>query len=169
MVMRKILRILGSRYGIAAILLVAVIVVVSIAKLSTDTNSEGTTNSNDSVDNVDEGDPNDGYVEPSGDSKSSKLPSAAVKQADSFAKAWVDTRSKSQEDWFKEVAKYSTKRVKDQLHDTAPEAVPAKKIQDKPVIDDNNVEIGTDKGLLILGMIKENKDWLVNSIDFENP
>jgi hypothetical protein len=164
------MRLLGSRYGIAAILLLAVIAVVVIAKANSDPNpGNGVNNGSTYSDDAGSGAPNDGMEDPGSDAKpSSNLPAKAVDNAKAFTKAYIDT-DKSQKDWFAGISPYLTGEKKQELKQTDPSRVPIKEIRGKPELTGNNVNFQTDAGLLLLRMVEQDGKWLVDGIDFQNP
>lgn len=174
---RKALRLLGSRYGIATLLLVAVIIVVGVAKANTDPGSDGITANSEEETEVAAGDPNDGVAtaEPDDGAGSDSapaddsLPPEAVETAQSFANAWIDTDGKSAAEWFEAVSVHATENLKTSLADTDPSRVPATELRGDPVVSSTSVEIDTDTGLLILRLTQEDGIWYVDGIDFENP
>lgn len=178
MIVSKVLRMLGTRYGIAAILLLFVVAVVAVARVSATSGFDSDNpaqDPDDSAHSVEPGAPDDGYADghsdhPDGGSagpEADDLPPDAVETAESFAAAWVDTSGKSQQDWHEEVAPYATEDVQTQLEVTEPENVPAEEITGEPQASGNNVEIETDGGLLILRLSSHTGSWLVAGIDFE--
>jgi hypothetical protein len=171
---RKILRLLGSRYGIAALLLLIVIAVVGIAKATTDP-SPGDTPGGGEVESFSEGAPDDGVAEPSqpgegpaSASQESQLPQAALDAGKAFATAWVDS-DRSKADWYAAVSEHASDKVREEFAETDPSRVPATEIRDEPVATGTSVEIKTDKGLLILEMLEKDGKWYVDGVDFQNP
>jgi hypothetical protein len=170
---RRILRALGSRYGIAAILLLLVIVVVATARANQDSHSDGRREDG-TVDNVEPGASNDGFSSPSAESgepeeAEDRLPAAAVDTATAFALAWLDTGSVTDQQWHDRLSQYSTIGLREQLAGVSPDSVPAGEIRGDPRTEHTNVEFDTDEGLLILRMTEENGSWLVAGIDFQRP
>lgn len=170
---RKILRILGSRYGIAALLLLIVIAVVTIANANSQTNPDGRTNQNGTVDNIEPGASDDGFVPPSPEPHASEsseevLPQSAIATAAAFAAAWVDTAEVTAQQWYDAVSQYAAPELQTQLKDVDPQQVPATKVEGEPVATTTGVEIDTDQGLLVLRMSEENGNWYVAGIDFFN-
>ncbi|ADD40201.1 hypothetical protein [Stackebrandtia nassauensis] len=164
---RKILRILGSRYGIAAILLVVVIIVVGLARANGGTDSDTTVDGSDSMGTEDAGEPNDGVVtESDEESAESSLPKKAVDNATEFAKAYIKT-DRSAKAWRADVGKNATQKVKDELKYIDPEVVPIKEITDDPSAEGQTVRFPTDAGLLILRMKVQDEVWLVDGIDLD--
>ncbi|MGH8794556.1 MAG: hypothetical protein ACRDXX_18140 [Stackebrandtia sp.] len=171
MIVRKILRMIGSRYGIAAMLLLLVVGVVAVAKAnSTPGDSDATTGSDDAEQTVEPSGPDDGRTDPPGEDASDDVPSLpdeAVDVALSFAEAWVDV-DKSQADWHSGISRYANEDVQKQLENTDPGSVPAAEIsEEEPNISGNWVEVDTDTGLLRLLMNSDNEKWLVAEIDFQ--
>lgn len=161
---RKVLRFLGSRYGIGVVLLVAVIVIVSIARANGGSRP-GTTgsNSDSNIGTEDAGEPNDGVVDT--ESEKPQLPQEAIDVATDFAEAYIDT-DQSAEKWRNGWGKNATEQVKEQLEDVGPEAVQIREIQDEPTVEGQTVKFPTDAGLLILRVKEQDGVWLVDGIDF---
>ncbi|TWJ11708.1 hypothetical protein LX16_2435 [Stackebrandtia albiflava] len=172
---RRVLRMLGSRYGIAAILLLVVISVVAVAQdQSRSTPGDGGQQGN-TVDNVEPGAPDDGFATPSADPGATSgpaadvLPDSAVDTATAFAVAWVDTGSATAAEWVDRLAPYATRELHEQLAGVDPVSVPATEVRGEGRASAAHVEFDTDAGLLILRMTEENGGWLVAGIDFRRP
>lgn len=165
---RKIIRMLGSRYGIAAILLLVVIVVVGIARANGGPRQDESVSGSDSdIGTEDAGQPNDGVVTESDDEpEKPTLPDKAVDNASAFADEYIDT-DRSAKAWRGAWDEYATQIVKDQLKDVDPEQVPINEIRDDPTVEGQTVRFPTDAGLLILRMKEQDGVWLVDGIDFD--
>ena len=173
MLARRILRLLGTRYGIIAIIVVVVVIVVGAARLNPEpTDDTARHNTEDESLDEDEGHEHvDGFDESQEDLDEdlTKLPPEAVDTALAFAKAWVNPDDAEKDAWFEAISKYTTKNLQKSLKATDPKVVPADKIVGKPDAKANNVKMETDAGLLTLRVIKEDGSWKVDGIDFENP
>lgn len=173
MIARRILRLLGTRYGMIAIIVVAVVIIVGVARFNTEP-SDDTARHNQDDEQV--GEEEEGHVDGFDESQEeeldedlTKLPPEAVDLASAFAKDWVNPDDAKKDEWFEAVSTRSTKNLQEQLKATDPQVIPAKKIVGKPDAKGNYVEIETDTGLLTLRLIKEDGSWKVDGIDFENP
>lgn len=163
---RKILRFLGSRYGIAAIMLLLVIVVVGIARANGGSDQDTTVGDSDSdIGTEDDGEPNDGVYSEPADEKPT-LPDEAVNNATDFAEEYIDT-DRSADAWRTAWSDNATQRLKDQLKGVGPETVPINEIRDEPSVEGQTVRFPTDAGLLILRMTEQDGVWLVDGIDLD--
>ena len=170
---RRILRALGSRYGIAAILLVIVVMVVAVAQATSDPRPGGDRRQGGVVEEPTPGAPDDGYVDAPTESASSEpatsaLPDQAVADAEAFAQLWMDTEEVSEEQWLDRLRPYATEGTITQLSGVDPANVPATEIIGDATVSGPNVTFDTDRGLLTVTMTEENGAWKVSSIDFEH-
>jgi hypothetical protein len=187
---RQVLRVLGSRYGMALVLLVLVLAAVGVARAVSDHSpaspvvapppttgasgvgasgpdaSAGSSEalSDDSVNGSES--PQAPIVSPGAD--------APEVVALKFANAWLRTKGVSSAAWLKGMQPYLTQRVIDLLADTSPEKVPATDVR-------GPVELGTrsatlveanvpvNPGTLRLRLIVNKGRWLVDSVDWERP
>ncbi|HIW62611.1 MAG TPA: hypothetical protein H9881_09155 [Candidatus Stackebrandtia excrementipullorum] len=170
---RRILRILGSRYGIAAILVLLVVVVVAVAQANSDPRPGGSRQQDGVVKEPSPGAPDDGYAVPDSEAAEEPttenvLPAQAIADATTFADLWVVVGEVSAEAWYARLAPYATEATAQQLSGVDPLNVPASEIIGEPTIVGPTVEFDTDQGLLILTMTEENGTWKVSSIDFDH-
>lgn len=167
---RRILRVLGSRYGIAAILVLIVVMVVAVAQANSDPRPGGRQQDG-VVDEPSPGAPDDGYADPEADASDADddvLPDQAVSDAEAFARLWVDTEQVSEEVWLDRLRPYVTESTAQQLSGVDPANVPATEIVGEATVSGPSVTFDTDRGLLTLTMTEENEMWKVSSIDFDH-
>jgi hypothetical protein len=178
--MRPVLRLLGTRYGIALVLTLLVLGAVGIARSVTGTyqnaplagpatepslsssNSAGPTAGNDSV--------------PTPESPSPPLtsPGAAPPEqvAADFTRAWLKHDGVTSAQWRQSLAKYATPALLEKLKDTDPAGVPAKRTTG-PVTLQNRAAtfveaiLPVDSGTLRLRLLATNGRWLVDGVDWE--
>ncbi|CAM3577532.1 hypothetical protein [Stackebrandtia soli] len=174
MTIRRILRVIGSRYGIAGLL---VLVVVGALVIAGNDPGGGPGNANDgSESSIEPGAPDDGYVPPPSASEQpgesegpdDSVPEEAITVALSFAQEWILV-DRSAEEWRSGLASYATERLAEQLAATEPVAVPARELRGDPVSRNGSVEIDTDAGLLILRVTTHDGSWYVDGVDFHKP
>ncbi len=170
---RRILRILGSRYGIAAILVLLVVVVVAVAQANSDPRPGGSRQQDGTVAEPSPGAPDDGYAVPDseatdGPTSEDVLSDQAIADAETFARLWVVAGEVTAEAWYARLAPYATEATAQQLSGVDPVNVPASEIVGEATVVGPTVEFDTDRGLLILTMTEENGSWKVSSIDFDH-
>ena len=169
---RRILRILGSRYGIAAILVVIVVVVVALAQANSDPRPNGSRQQDGTVDNVSPGAPDDGYAEPdtpqgSASPSADALPEAAVDVATQFAGLWLNQDGLDEQQWYDRLVPLATEATQRQLAGVDPANVPATELTGEPTISGPSVVFDTDRGLLTLTMTEDDGVWKVSGVDFD--
>jgi hypothetical protein len=182
--MRSVLRVLGSRYGIATILAVVVLAVVGLAKAFV---GDGTASAppvgpvvspvstapapdaslgDDGVDDADD-DPPDESPSPS---LSAKAPNAST-VASRFITAWLKHDGVTPEEWRAALKPNATADLIDKLKDTDPTEVPADKVTgDVTVKYQGSVaaaDVPVDGGTVELRLIVAGGRWKVDGIDWD--
>jgi hypothetical protein len=178
---RTVLRLLGTRYGIALVLVVLVLVAVGLARAAggpskpsaltgpppsaaPSTSASDTALGDDSV----------------ATSESPQTPSSAPGSrppdavALDFARAWVRTDGVSGEQWLKGMTPYATTGLIERMQGADPATVPADAVRDGSemrVRDSELVEVSVpvSPGLLRLRVVLSSGRWLVDSVDWERP
>jgi hypothetical protein len=172
--MRQVLRLIGSRYGMALMLVVLVLIVVGVMRGVAGSNRQtlGTavepspaavnpTAADDSV--VDPGSPSPPYTSPGA--------AEPATVANAFLKAWLTHDGVTAAQWRAGFAKYATAALKDKLKDTDPAGVPAERATGGLVIQDRGAtyveaSVPVDSGTITLRMIGANGRWLVDGVDW---
>jgi len=179
--MRTALRLLGTRYGIAAALVVIVLAVVSIGRLA-DTGSRVETGPPvapvspsmvPTADNVESG--NDALVEPSDAAASPSLSAGAANVpvvAKRFVAAWLHHSGVTGTQWRDGMAPDATPNLMAKLKDTDPNNVPADTIAGGvTMIDEGGLvwaaAIPVNGGMVTLTLISMRGRWLVDGIDWQ--
>lgn len=180
--MRSVFRVLFSRYGIVAIILVVIVAALALAQ-----NRDDPPLSNDnSPDPTDPGDSATSEQLTADDGLSTydcegeecyaveELPAEAVDRAVAFAEAWLNPDGLEQEAWFQSIAPYMTEDRAEVMEQVDPTSVPAESIEGEASAEGDEVSIPLDVGTLVLRMAEGSngwtgRDWLVAAIDWEAP
>jgi hypothetical protein len=175
--MRPVLRLLGTRYGIALVLIVLVLAVVGIVRSvagayhvttygpavgPSDSSSVGPTAGDDSV--LNPASPSPPVTSPGG------LGPTTV--AVDFIHAWLNHTGVTADQWRASFARYATASLKDKLKNTDPEGVPAERTTGDVVLQNRaatycEATIPVDSGTVVLRMVGNNGRWLVDGVDWE--
>jgi hypothetical protein len=178
--MRTVLRLLGTRYGIAMVLIVVVLVVVGFGRTIF---TEGDQSNNDALGPTvapatTTPDPfsslgDDGVQ----DEPTSATPSLSKGAADAnavatrFAKAWIRKPGVSGEKWRAELKPDASSELMEDLADTDPNDVPTAAITGPTVLEDfgqvATAKIPADGGTIVLQLEAINGRWQVTSLDWE--
>jgi len=178
--MRTVLRLLGTRYGIAMVLIVVVLVVVGFGRTIF---TGGDPSNNDALGPTvapvtTTPDPfsslgDDGVQ----DEPASAAPSLSKGAADAnavatrFAKAWVRKPGVSGEQWRAGLKPDASNELMEGLADTDPNDVPAATITGPTVLEDfgqvATAKIPADGGTIVLQLEAINGRWQVTSLDWE--
>ena len=177
--MRKALRIIFSRYGIAAMILLLIFVVVGV----TQTNdrmpftSDTDTGSDDIEEDPYEGMPDDGHAFPDQDDddgtpdpdeyEPDPMPQEAIDVAINFTEEWANWEDRSADQWQESLQPFITEDLSEQLREVDPTQVPANTIEGDAEATDTHVRIPMDTGELTLTVIDRGDSWLVSTIDWE--
>jgi hypothetical protein len=178
--MRQVLRLIGTRYGAALVLVLLIALVVGFGKLIGGGRHTGYypgqgAAPDSTVAATDSPVPDDGEIEPSSapppPSMSPGAPSAQA-VAVQFARAWLHHTGVASTQWTQGFAKLSTKSLQERLNGVDPAGVPANQITgDATVIDQDEsaVDIGIpmDGGTLALRLLITDGRWLVDGVDWQ--
>ncbi|GAA5196974.1 hypothetical protein GCM10023322_67160 [Rugosimonospora acidiphila] len=178
--MRHVLRILGSRYGAAAALIVVIALIVGIGKVvgggshlpTSGAGSLGVPVASATTSQQ----PDDGVAGSPTPPAPSTSPGAPDPQtvANSFTRAWLHHTGVTAQQWFDGIAPYSTDTLKSELTGADPATVQASSVSGDPSIVDRSesyveIVIPLDAGTLTLGLAADDGRWLVDSVDWERP
>lgn len=174
---RRILRLLGSRYGLAAVGIVLVVAIVGVARALSGPQDSDTV-----------GPPPPPALPPSSSSElgddsvaTSEGPPTATsisgvpapeKVALDFTSAWLRSTGVTSAQWVKALEPYSTKRLLDQFKDADPTSVPADSVRGPVTIrprDNQLVEadVPVTPGMLKLRLLATSGRWLVDGVSWE--
>jgi hypothetical protein len=174
---QRLLRLLGTRYGLALIGVVLVVAVVSAARLASGPQP---------VESV--GPPPPVATAPSstdelGDDSiaTSESPAVATSIAGApsldavaldFARTWMRSKGVSSAQWVKGMEPYSTRRLLTQFENADPESVPADGIRGPVQIRARDaqlaeVDVPVNPGTLKLRLLVTNGRWLVDAVSWE--
>ena len=180
--MRQVFRIVFSRYGIVAIILVVVIIALALAQSEDDPPLRGSTPSGDDSSEISEtpdmitADDGVATFDCEGDEcyAEEELPAAAVDRALAFAEAWLNPDGLDQAAWYQSIAPYLTENRAAAMEQVDPASVPAQSIEGEAAAEGSRVSIPMDTGTLILSVSEganawTDKDWLISAIDWESP
>lgn len=176
--MRQILRLLGTRYGMAIILAVVVLGVVGITRAVAGSYRSTTldpgvepTHSNVAIDPTAG---NDSILTPEAPPPPSTSPGAAEPQsvANDFVQAWLRHDGVTAEQWQSGFARYATTTLRGKLKNTDPAGVPADRTTGPVVLQDRaetfvQANVPVDSGTVRLRLIGTNGRWLVDGVDWE--
>jgi hypothetical protein len=179
--MRQILRLIGTRYGVALVLIFIIAVVVGFGKLlgaGTHTapgSYEPGPGSNGTAGVGTSPMPDDGLEGPPGSPVAvATSPGAAQPQtvALQFTRAWLHHTGVSATDWHAGVARYATKALADKLDGTDPAGVPASQITgDGTIVNQEpsytDISIPLDSGTISLRLIVTDGRWMVDGVDWQ--
>jgi hypothetical protein len=177
-VARQLLRLLGTRYGIALLLTIVVIAVVAVMRsvsgpvdesvpgppIAVSPSTTGPSLGDDSV--ATEESPPVPFTTPG-------APQPETVALD-FARAWVNHTGVSADQWRQALSRHATPQLMDRFRETDPAGVPADRIagavklnaRDNALIE---ATIPLDAGTLRLRLIGSGGRWLVDGVDWERP
>jgi hypothetical protein len=173
--MRHVLRLLGSRYGIAVGLLVLIALVVGGGRLIRGGTAPSLLNTGSPAASPTASQlPDDGLTSPGptpGPSTSAGAP-GPVTIATDFATAWLNHTNVTADQWYKAVTRYATANLAGKLKQVDPAGVPADKIigdvtlvyHDPSYVD---AQVPADGGVMTLRMLATNGRWLVDGVDWQ--
>lgn len=172
--MRRLLRLIGNRYGVSLGLIVVVVAIVVAAKaLGGGTRAQLGGDPAPAATSTASTEPDDGEDSP----PAPIAPSVSAGAADpgtvavDFAKAWLHHDGVSAQQWYDGLAKYATANLRDQLTGVDPAGVPASTITGAATLTPHDVgyavvTIPVDSGLLTLRMLGTSGRWLVDGVDW---
>lgn len=173
---RRILRLLGSRYGLALVGIVLVVVVVGVARAVSGPQESDTVGPPPPVQvsaSPDElGDDSVATSEgPPSAASISGVP-APEKVALDFTNAWLRSTGVTSAQWVQGMQPYSTKRLLEQFKDADPTSVPAESIRGPVTVRPRDsqlveVDVPVTPGTLKLRLLVTNGRWLVDGVSWE--
>lgn len=184
--MRTLLRWVTTRYGIAGILVLGVLVTVTVGRLiggETDRAGDAAAGA-DPYASLSFG-PDDGVIESDdpgsdpdpGDGLTPTLPKGVpdpLPVAEKFATAWADHDGVTGEEWRKRLAKHATESLMKRLDGVDPTSDPSVKLTGDPRLDSvigrnrANVSVPAETGVLLLGLRYADRRWAVDSISWSS-
>jgi hypothetical protein len=173
--MRRLLRLIGNRYGVSLGLVVMVVAIVLVAKGFSGGSQPGPGGEPAPGASVTASyEPDDGEDSPPPPVTPSVSPGAPgpTTVAVDFAKAWLHHDGVSAQQWFDGQARYATADLKTQLSGVDPAAVPASTMTGEAALVPHDagyavVTIPVDSGVLTLRMLGVKGRWLVDGVDWE--
>ena len=177
--MNQALRIIFSRYGIVAIILVLVLGVIALAQTRGQTPLDGAESGADGTEGAVTSEAmtaDDGFAteQCQGDDcyAEEELPQAAVDRAAEFAETWLNPYGYGPDGWYDSIAPYLTTETAELMQGVDPVSVPATEVTGEPAPDGQKVDVPLDTGTLTLTMTEGSNDWtengwLVSAIDWE--
>lgn len=175
--MRPVLRLLGTRYGIALLLMLLVLGVVGLTRAVSGPGFS--TPPADSADGpaaspLPPGTGDDGLHGSASPAPPSTSPGAPTPSeiATAFARAWLDHDGVTAEQWREKLARYATKTLLDQFAETDPAGVPASRITGPIRLESRGATfveavVPVDSGTLRLSLLGTDGRWLVDAVDWE--
>jgi hypothetical protein len=178
-VARQVLRFLGSRYGIALVLVVIVIGVVSVARAVSGPSRVETVGPPPAVATTvaSSGELGDDSVATSeSPAVPTSIPGAPPPDAVAvdFTRAWLNSRGVSSDQWVNGLKPYATAHLLDRLKGADPTSVPADAIRGPAQVRARDsllteVSVPVAPGTLNLRLVVSDGRWLVDSVDWERP
>jgi hypothetical protein len=173
--MRPVLRLLGTRYGMALVLAVLVLAVVGVMRGVAGSNRQTLGAAVEpSRSSIDPTAGNDSLLIPESPAPPFTSPGAAEPTtiATNFLKAWLTHNGVSPEQWQASFAKYATSALRDKLKGADPAGVPAERMTGAVMLQDRGAAfveaaIPVDSGTVRLRLLATNGRWLVDGVDWE--
>jgi hypothetical protein len=174
--MRPVLRLLGTRYGMALVLAVVVLGIVGVTRGLAGSYHQtlgATVEPSRSNVNVDPTAGNDSVLTPESPAPPVTSPGAPepATVAAEFTRAWLAHDGVTAEQWRAGFAKFATRALRDKLKDTDPAGVPAQRITGDVVLQSHSASfveasIPVDSGTVRLRLLATNGRWLVDGVDW---
>jgi hypothetical protein len=175
--MRPVLRLLGTRYGMALVILLVVLGIVGITRAVAGSYRStaaypGSASSHAAVTaNPSAGD--DSVASPQTPPAPSTSPGATPPEAvaDSFMRAWLVNEGVTSAQWQAGIAKYATSRLRDKLKNVDPSGGPTR--MTGPITLQSRAAsfvqatVPVDAGSVQLRLVATNGRWLVDGVDWE--
>lgn len=174
--MRPVLRLLGTRYGMALVLAVLVLAVVGVMRGVAGSNRQtlGTAVEPSYSSSIDPTAGDDSVLIPESPPPPYTSPGAVdpTTVATNFLKGWLAHTGVTPEQWRASFAKYATAALRDKLKATDPAGVPAERMTGTAVLQDRGASyveaaIPVDSGTVRLRLLATNGRWLVDGVDWE--
>ncbi|MGC9670325.1 hypothetical protein ACNTMW_27750 [Planosporangium sp. 12N6] len=172
--MRPILRLLGTRYGIALILALLVLAVVGIMRgVAGSYRQTWGTAVESPRSSIDPTAGNDSLLTPESPAPPVTSPGAPepAAVATEFVHAWLAHEGVTAEQWRAGFARYATPALRDKLKDTDPARVPAQRATGPVVLQNRaptfvEASVPLDSGTVRLRLLATNGRWLVDGVDW---
>ncbi|MDT4989783.1 MAG: hypothetical protein QOI74_3877 [Micromonosporaceae bacterium] len=176
--MRPVLRLIGSRYGMALVLVVLVLAVVGAVRGLAGSNPQtlGVTVEPSTATSIDPTAGDDSVVTTTSDSPQPPVTSPGApdpnKVATAFMAGWLTHDGVTPQQWRSSFARYATPALLEQLKDTDPAVVPAQRTTGAVAVQNRSqayveAAIPVDSGTVRLRMLAVNGRWLVDGIDWD--
>ncbi|GAA1804087.1 hypothetical protein HC028_04345 [Planosporangium flavigriseum] len=175
--MRPVLRLLGTRYGVALVLALLVLGIVGITRAvagSYQATTFGPAVEPSFSSSIDPTAGDDSVLTPDSPAPPSTSPGAPepAKVAIDFVQAWLNHTGVTAEQWRAGFAKYATSALRDKLKDTDPAGVPAQRVTGSVVLENRAAQfveasLPLDSGTVHLRLLSTNGRWLVDGVDWE--
>jgi hypothetical protein len=171
---RGVIRFIGNRYGVAAVIAVIVVIVIAVGHLANgDRRPEAFNGRSTPTTTIDPHAGDDGLTYTPSAISPPISPGAATAPvvALAFAGAWVAHTTVNADRWRAGLKPYSTASLTAKFSQTDPAAVPADRIIGPPTsvihaVNLIDVSIPVDSGMLILRLVADHGRWLVDSVDW---
>jgi hypothetical protein len=181
--MRTVLRLIGTRYGIALALCLMVLLVVGAFRGIAGSNgsdpvapviarsTEASVDPSAGDDGLGEDDAGTGTAPPPSVISGAAAPDAI---AMSFATAWLRHSGVTTESWLAGMTPYSTPALLNKLHGVDPAGVPADRVTGTAQLNARDpalveASIPVDSGTLRLRLLVDKGRWRVDGVDWERP
>jgi hypothetical protein len=170
-------RVFRSRWGVAVVLGMIVLVVVGIGRLFADGSPSSSALSTSSAGPTVSADPaeDDSVIDSAPPPRPSTSPGRAQPEAVAyaFASSWADHQNASSRTWRDRLLPNITKNLANELNGVDPADVPADRVIGKPALAPVsstvvNAVITMDSGKLNLRLIAPDGHWLVDGIDWDS-
>ncbi|NJC69194.1 hypothetical protein HC031_05600 [Planosporangium thailandense] len=175
--MRPVLRLLGTRYGVALVLALLVLAVVGITRAVAgpyQATTLGPAVEPSTSSSVDPTAGDDSLLIPDSPAPPVTSPGAAdpATVATDFVQEWLNHTGVTAEQWRAGFAKHATAALRDKLKSTDPAGVPAQRITGQVTVQNGSARfveatVPVDSGTVILRLISTNGRWLVDGVDWE--
>jgi len=167
--MRQLLRRVGARTGISVGLILVVAAILVVARLGSDERPLPPLSGPETTPTIAPTAGDDAQVAPT---PSAFADNDTVRSAAStFMNAWLQ-RGASPAAWHGSLSSLSTKSLSDSLVGVDPVGVPATRMTGEPNVILRSdlyaqVNVPVDTGTVVLGLVKQDDRWLVDSVDWE--
>jgi hypothetical protein len=173
--MRPILRLLGTRYGIALILAVLVLGVVGLVRGFAGSYRQPLATAVESPrSSIDPTAGNDSVLTSESPTPPATSPGALgpAEVAADFVRAWLIDEGVTPEQWRAGIARYMTPDLRDKLKDTDPAGAPAERMTGPVVLQNRaatfvEASVPVDSGTVHLRLLSKNGRWFVDGVDWE--
>ena len=176
--MRSVLRLLGTRYGMALVAAVVVLAIVGVVRSFAGSYQSASldpgvapTHSSIVVEST-EGDDSVVTPEPVPSPSTSRGAPAPEAVAAEFLRAWLNHTGVTAQQWQAGFAKYATPALRTKFKETDPAGVPAERTTGPVVLQNRaatfvEATVPVDSGTVRLRLVATNGRWLVDGVDWE--